>query len=92
MICYLHGSPDKPPVAEHTLICSPAGHRPREFPIGNGDDDDWWDHSGDKPHPRQFEVKFFHGTAEVPDPLGRYLIATGLAEKSRLILPNAWDR
>jgi hypothetical protein len=56
-----------------------------------GENGDWWDQSGDKPRPRQFEVVFRYGQAEVPDPLGKYLIATGQVQKSRLILPNAWD-
>lgn len=87
MIIYLHGSTDKNPVAEHTLICAPAGHLPKEFQ-GPG----WWDDSGEKKRPLQFEVKFFYGEAEVADDLGRYLVETGQAQKSRLVLPNSWSR
>ena len=87
MIVYLHGSIDKNPVAEHTLICAPAGHRPKEFE-GN----DWWDTSGDKKKPLEFKVKFFFGQAEVDDSLGKYLVGTGQAMKSRLVLPNAWNQ
>lgn len=87
MICYLHGSPGKPPVESHTLIIAPAGHLPHEF-----ESDSWWDRSGERPKPLQFEVQFIHGEAEVTDEIGRYLVATGQAMKSRLILPNSWNR
>jgi hypothetical protein len=87
MIVYLHGSPEKLPVAEHTLIIAPAGHRPKEFESAP-----WWDDSGEKRKPLQFEIKFFHGEAETTDEIGRYLIATGQAMKNRLVLPNSWNR
>lgn len=38
--------------------------------------------------PRQFNIEFKHGTAEVEDPIGRYLIDKGYAKKSPLILPS----
>lgn len=87
MIVYLHGSTDKLPVAEHTLLCAPAGHHPKEF-----ESDAWWDMSGDKKKPMEFQVKFLFGQAEVDDTLGKYLVATGQAQKSRLVLPNSWNQ
>jgi hypothetical protein len=92
MIIHLHGSPGKPPVEKHILICAPAGHLPKEYPLGkDGEVNDFWDQSGDHPTPRQFQVEFRFGKAEVSDSLGRYLVQTGQAQKSRLILPNSWD-
>lgn len=85
MIVYYHGSPDKPPVAEHTLIVCPAGHRPKDCP-----EDDWWDKTGERPKAKEFTIKFFHGEAEVSDPLGKYLIATDMAKKTRYSPPNLW--
>lgn len=87
MIIYLHGSTDKPPVAEHTVIVAPAGHLPKEFP-----GEAWWDDTGEKRKPMQYNVVFAYGEAEVPDDLGKYMVATGLAKKSRLVLPNNWSR
>ena len=37
--------------------------------------------------PRQIQVVFVHGLAEVPTNLGRYLIQNNLAQQTRLILP-----
>ena len=92
MIIYLHGSTDKAPVERHVLICSPAGHLPRDFQLGEkGENGDWWDQTGDAPRPKQFQVEFRFGKAEVPDPLGRYLVGAGLAQKTKLIRPSAWD-
>lgn len=87
MIVYLHGSPDKPPVAEHTLIIAPAGHLPKEF-----ESEAWWDDTGEKRRPQSYEIKFFFGEAETTDEIGRYLVKTGQAMKSRLVLPNSWNR
>lgn len=87
MIVYLHGSPDKLPVETHTLICAPAGHLPNDF-AGK----DWWDLSGERPRPLQKEVVFHYGEAEVTDEIGKYLVSTGQAQKTRLILPNSWNR
>lgn len=87
MIIYLHGSEGKTPVAEHTIICAPAGHRPKEF-----EGDSWWDLTGDKKKPMEYPVKFIFGQAEVPDDLGKYLVATGQAMRSRLVLPNSWNQ
>lgn len=87
MIVYLHGSPGKTPVAEHTLIIAPAGHLPGEF-----QGKDWVDASGERPRPLQMEVKFHYGEAQVTDEIGKYLVSTGQAMKTRLVLPNNWNR
>lgn len=42
---------------------------------------DWWD--GETP--RTFEVVFHYGIAEVPDPLGKWLVANGVANKSKIV-------
>ena len=34
---------------------------------------------------------FVHGKAEVPDVLGKYMIEHRLAEKTRLIIPGAFN-
>jgi hypothetical protein len=85
VIVYLHGSPGKTPVAYHAMTVSPAGHRPKDCP-----EDSWWDYTQDKPKPREFFVEFHHGEAEVDESLGKYLLDSKLAFKSRLILPNSW--
>ncbi len=46
---------------------------------------DWFDDQG---KPRQFNVMFEYGAAEVEDEIGRYLIAKGYAAKSALVLPG----
>jgi hypothetical protein len=38
--------------------------------------------------PREMQVEFTYGRAEVPDNIGRYLLAHGLASKTTLILPH----
>ena len=92
MIIFIHGSPSKPPVAEHTIFVAPGAHLHGRADLPA----DWFDttqkDAGGEPLPKTFPVKFFHGQAEVPDNIGKYMITHGLAEKSRLILPNAWDR
>lgn len=39
--------------------------------------------------PRQFHVRFQGGMADVPAPLGKYLLDKGMAQKTALILPEA---
>jgi hypothetical protein len=87
MLIYYHGSPDKLPVAEHTIIVAPAGHLPKGECLS-----EWWDTTGERPKPFEYKVQFFFGQAEVDDQLGKYMIAAGLASSTRLIVPNAWDR
>lgn len=45
---------------------------------------EWLDARG---QPRTFQVNFINGVAEVPDSLGKYLIKTGQAKRTRLWLP-----
>jgi hypothetical protein len=88
MFVFLHAtkSPGQFPVPEHYLRVCPAGHLPHQF-VG----DTWWDASGDKLVPREFTVKFERGRAEVSDELGRYLIDTGQAQRTKYIKPAEWD-
>ena len=83
MNVYLHGSDGNPPPARHVVIMSPAAHLagkelPHEFVEPDG-------------KPRNFEITFVYGKAEVPDALGKYMIEQKLAEKTRLILPGAYN-
>ena len=80
---YLHGSADKPPVAHHILIVTPAAHLP-----GAEHPSEFFEADG---KPKDFPVDFIHGKAEVPDTLGKYMVAQGLAQKSRLVIPGAWS-
>lgn len=43
---------------------------------------------------KQIEVNFSFGSAEVPDELGRYMVARGIAHKSRLLrkISQLFDR
>jgi hypothetical protein len=70
--------------ATHTMhICPAADPRLKgEMPS------DWVD---DKNNPRAFEVEFRSGKAEVDDRIGNYLVETGLARKTKLILPEDED-
>ena len=64
----------------HTVVCTPATD-----PEGAGVSD-FLDPAG---KPRQFTVEFVGGVASnLPDPLGRYLIAKGLANKTPIIAPK----
>ena len=82
MNVYLHGSDGQPPPARHVVIMTPAAHLagqelPSEFVEADG-------------KPRNFEILFVHGKAEVSDALGKYMIAQKLAEKTRLVIPGAY--
>ncbi len=82
MRVYLHGSPDQPPPARHTLLVTPAAHLPgQEMPH------EFVERDGS---PRTFDILFEYGKAEVPDVLGKYLVENKLAEKTRLILPGVF--
>lgn len=87
MLIYYHASDDKDPVASHTILIAPAGHLPQEYT-----GDSWWDKSGERPRPVQFEVHFRFGQAETTDEIGRYMVKTGQAHKTRLIRPNQWTQ
>lgn len=67
----------------HTLYTSPAGD-PRG--VRGGIDGDWLHEDGS---PKLLSVNFdAEGAAEVPDSLGRYLIETRQAKRTRLFLPS----
>lgn len=66
----------------HTLYIAPAAD-PRAA-VG-GADAEWTDDAG---LPRTFEVCFQGGKAEVTDAIGRYLVATGQAKRTRLWTPD----
>jgi len=100
MIIYLHGSPDKLPVAEHTVIICPGTDVRQPFVMdkdGNSTGkraeapSEWMDEIDGELKPRQIPVIFRHGQAEVEDSVGRYMISRGLAQKTRLVIPNSWN-
>lgn len=66
----------------HTLYVAPAAD-----PRFTGGDiaSDWLNESGE---PITFEVCFQNGAATVPDSLGRYLVKTGQAKRTNLIIPR----
>ncbi len=59
----------------HALFVSPGslGHTSSDFMEGD--------------RPKLFKVEFVYGKADVPSGLGRYLIDTGQAQTTRLLLP-----
>lgn len=65
----------------HTMhICPAADPRIKgEVPA------DWVD---DKNNPRTFQINFYRGKAEVDDQIGKYLIDTELARKTKIIRPE----
>lgn len=65
----------------HQMAIAPAAD-PRA--IRDGVNADWLDARG---QPRTFHIDFVDGVAEVADSLGRYLVATGQAKRTRLWLP-----
>jgi hypothetical protein len=67
--------------ANHTMHITPAAD-----PRIRGDvPSEWVD---DKNTPLNFQVEFVRGKAEVDDNIGRYMIEQGLAQKSKIILPD----
>ncbi len=63
----------------HQMAVAPAAD-----PRGGAIDSEWIDARG---KPVTFHVNFVDGVAEVPDALGRYLVKTGMAKRTRLWLP-----
>lgn len=64
----------------HRMFVSPAADiENEEVPR------DWVD---DRNEPVQIAIDFAYGLAEVPSPLGKYLVSRGLAAKTQLILPR----
>ena len=61
-----------------SLTIAPAAHLEGETPA------EWTDEEG---KPRNMSVVFNYGEAIVTSEIGRYLIAHGLARKTKLILP-----
>lgn len=60
--------------------------------VSNGDSlDSWKNQDGTA---KQIEINFAYGAAEVPDELGNYMIARGIAHKSRLLrrISKLFDR
>ena len=67
--------------ANHTMHITPAAD-PR---IKTEVPSEW---VNDKNEPLTFQVEFVRGKAEVDENIGRYLIEMGLANKTKLILPD----
>ncbi len=65
-------------VSRHRVFVQPAA-----TPQGKGVSE-WMD----GPKARLFPVDFLNGRAAVPDNLGRYMIDTGLARPSPILLPE----
>ena len=69
MKVYFHGTS-----LVHRIYVSPGVDHP--------DVSEW---VGENRKPKQFEILFMNGQAEVDDKLGEYLIEKGLASKSKII-------
>jgi hypothetical protein len=76
---YLHGD-NAEKSSYYTVTVAPAGDT--LFVRGGDVLDDWKLADGSA---KQFEIVFDHGVAEVDDCLGNYMIARGIAQKSRLV-------
>jgi hypothetical protein len=82
MKVFYHGSPDKPPVQLHHVILCPGGHLSEESCPSS-----FWEGRGEQRKAKTFHVTFTYGEATVDEELGKYMLDTGQAKKSRLILP-----
>jgi hypothetical protein len=81
MYVFIHGDGIRPPPEIHFMFITPAAHLVNtEVPNG------WVDTQN---RPREFQLTFVHGRAEVDDEIGRYLIKNGLAQKSGVALFRA---
>lgn len=69
--------------ADHSALVCPAAD-PRGIAMGVASE--WLDENGE---PKGIMVTFKAGVAEVPDSVGRYLVAVKMAKRTRLILPRA---
>lgn len=47
-----------------------------------------WYSDEEKTIPIMFDVEFRFGVAEVADPLGKYMVANGIANRSKFIMPR----
>jgi hypothetical protein len=66
------------PGGMHRMFVAPAAHVQGECPKA------WTTDEGEA---ITMTVTFVNGEAVVPDDLGRYMVANGLAKKTRLIMP-----
>jgi hypothetical protein len=69
----------------HTVHVRPAADF--DFLQGQQPASDWLEDDGRTP--RQIAVIFSDGVADVSDSIGRYLVATGHARPTRLIVPKS---
>jgi hypothetical protein len=69
--------------ALHLMSVAPA--KDHAFTKGTEVPVEWVDENN---KPVNIEIKFLFGVAEVPDPLGRYLLARSLGLKTRLRTPR----
>lgn len=83
MKVFTHGSEGKPPPASHTFLVCPGGHLSESACPAS-----FWEGRGEQRKAKTFAVEFVYGEATVDDELGKYMLETGLAQKSRLILPE----
>jgi hypothetical protein len=81
MLVFIHGDGVRPPPEMHLMFITPAAHlQNTEVPAG------WVDSHN---RPRDFQLTFIHGRAEVDDEIGKYLLKQGLAQKSGAALFRA---
>lgn len=66
-------------VNPHTVYLRPAAHVKGGFPA------EWLNPDGSK---RMFRIEFKNGRADVPDNIGQFMIDTGLARSSPILLPE----
>jgi hypothetical protein len=83
MKVFTWGSDGKPPPVSHTFLVCPGGHLSEEQCPSS-----FWEGKGDNRKAKTFPVEFVYGEATVEAELGKYMIDTGLAQKTRLILPG----
>lgn len=79
MKVYIHGSEGKLPGAIHYMTVNPVEHLKNKEAAPAA----WVD---DQNRGRDFTVEFHHGTAVVPEDLGKYMVANSLAHKTRLVV------
>ena len=79
MIVYATGQ------AAQTIAAQRIYVRPGVTETGEGPAE-WYEDEA-KTQARQFQVVFQFGKADVPDSLGKWLVARGMAKRSRLIVP-----
>jgi hypothetical protein len=80
MRVYLAGELSSRKRSSSVYVCPASDMRKADCPT------DWLDEAG---KPRNFEVEFAFGRADVASNLGEYLIRQGLAQKTSLIIPDS---